>query len=107
MNDQGIHVMAENAPLWPMMDGTYLGAALAGLLGGDMDFKIMDSFGDWIHLCARKCKWLGGGRGRGRGAERTDSSFPVMSILSTDFATFDIFRHMLDFKSSVSCLGLG
>ena len=42
--------MAENAPLWPMMDGTYLEvegclrAALVGLLGGDMDFKIMDSF---------------------------------------------------------------
>ena len=37
--------MAENAPLWPMMDGTYLevkgclGAALVGLVGGDMDFK--------------------------------------------------------------------
>ena len=34
--------MAENAPLWPMMDGTYweveccLGAALVGLLGGDI-----------------------------------------------------------------------
>ena len=42
--------MAENAPLWPMIDGTYLevegclGAALVSLLGGDMDFKMMDSF---------------------------------------------------------------
>ena len=42
--------MTENAPLWLMMDGTYLevdgclGEALVGLLGGDMDFKIMDGF---------------------------------------------------------------
>ena len=41
--------MAENAPRWPMMIGTYLeveglGAALVGLLGGDMDFKIVDGF---------------------------------------------------------------
>ena len=42
--------MTENAPLWPMMNGTYLevegclGAALMGLSGGDMDFKIMDGF---------------------------------------------------------------
>ena len=44
--------MAENAPRWPLMAGTYLamevegclGAALVGLLGGDMDFKIVDGF---------------------------------------------------------------
>ena len=42
--------MAENAPLWHMMDGTYLEfegcleAALVGLLGGDTDFKIIDGF---------------------------------------------------------------
>ena len=42
--------MAENAPRWPMMIGIYLevegclGAALVGLLGGDMDFKIVDGF---------------------------------------------------------------
>ena len=42
--------MAENAPLWPMMDVTYLevegclGAALVGLLDSDVDFKIMDGF---------------------------------------------------------------
>ena len=40
--------MTENAPRWPMMVGTYLeaegclGAALVGLLGGDMDFKIVE-----------------------------------------------------------------
>ena len=42
--------MAENAPRWPMMIWIYLevegcfGAALVGLLGGDMDFKIVDGF---------------------------------------------------------------
>ena len=42
--------MAENAPRWPMMIGTYLevkgwlGAALGSLLGGDMDFKIVNGF---------------------------------------------------------------
>ena len=42
--------MAENALQRPMMVGTYLevegclGAALVGLLGGDMDFKSVDGF---------------------------------------------------------------
>ena len=42
--------MAENAPRWPMMIGTHLevegclGRALVGLLGDDMDFKIVDGF---------------------------------------------------------------
>ena len=55
------------------MDGTYLevegclGETLVGLPGGDMDFKTMDGFVDWIHFCGRECKWFGG-----RGAERTD-----------------------------------
>ena len=37
----------------------------------------------------------------------SNSSLPVMSVLSIDFAAFEIFWLMLDFKSSVSCLGLG
>ena len=45
--------MVENVLWWPMMDGTYLevegcfgclGAALVVLLGGEMDFKILDGF---------------------------------------------------------------
>ena len=42
--------MAENASRCPTMVGTYLevigclGAALVVLLGGDMDFKIVDGF---------------------------------------------------------------
>ena len=112
--------MAENAPLWPMTDGTYLdvegslGAALMVLLGGDMDIKIMDGlvmvFGDWIHFCACECTWLGGGGG-GEGALRksmdSNSSFSVMSTIRIDFPVFEIFRHILDLRSSVSCLGSG
>ena len=37
----------------------------------------------------------------------SNRSFPVMSTLKIDFAAFEIFRYMLDFKSSMSCLGLG
>ena len=42
--------MAANAPRWPMWVGTYLevigclAAALVILLGGDVDFKIVDGF---------------------------------------------------------------
>ena len=57
--------------------------------------------------------WFGVGVGGGGGAGvlrepmDSNSSFPVMSILSIDFAALEIFRHMLYFKSSMSCLGLG
>ena len=55
---------------------------------------------------------LGGGGGEGGGEalrEPMDSnrSFPVMSILIIVLAALEIFRHMLDFRSSKSCLGLG
>ena len=43
----------------------------------------------------------GGGGGGGRGAERNDGlniSFPVMLTLRIDFATFEIFLHILDFN---------
>ena len=96
--------MAENAPRWPMMIGTYLEVegylerALVGLLGGDVDFKIVGGF------------VMAGGGGGGRALrEPMDShrSFPVRSTLRIDFAAFGIFRHMPDFKSIMSCLGLG
>ena len=34
-------------------------------------------------------------------------SFLVTSTLGIDFAVLEIFRHILDFKSTMSCLGLG
>ena len=51
--------MAENALRWPMIVGTYLevegclGVALVGLLGGDMDFKMMDGF---VMTCDALCE---------------------------------------------------
>ena len=37
----------------------------------------------------------------------SNSSFSMMSTPRIDSAAFEFFLHMLDFKSSVSCLGLG
>ena len=37
----------------------------------------------------------------------SNGSFPVMSTLKIVLAAFENFRHMLDFRSSKSCLGLG
>ena len=34
----------------------------------------------------------------------TNRSFPVMSTLKKFLAAFEISRHMLDFKSNMSCL---
>ena len=112
---KGIPVMAENAPLWPMMDGTYLevegclGAAL-GLFGSDMDFKIMDGLlmvlETGLTFVLVNVNGLGGA-GALREPMDSNSSFPVMSILSIEFAAFEIFRHTPDFKSNVSCLRLG
>ena len=82
--------MAENAPRWPMMIGTYLevegclGAALVGLLGGDMDFKIVDGFVMALEtgftFVLVNVNGLGGrGEGAGgRGAERIDGFKQVL-----------------------------
>ena len=113
--------MAENAPQWSMMIGTYLEvegclrAALVSLLGGDMDFKIVDGFVIALETgftCVLvNVNGFGGGGGGGAEALRdpmeSNRSFPVMWTLRVDFAPFEIFRHMLDFKSSMSHLGLG
>ena len=37
----------------------------------------------------------------------SNRSSPVMFTLKMVFAALEIFRHILDFKSSMSCLGLG
>ena len=70
--------MTENALRWPMMIGTYLevegclGEALVSLLGGDMDFNILDSFvmtlETGFNFVLLNVNGLGGGGGS---AERT------------------------------------
>ena len=53
--------------------------------------------------------FLEGGRGAGAQREPIDSnrSFPVILTLKMVFVTLEIFLHMLDFESSMFCLGLG
>ena len=41
-----------------------------------------------------------------RGLIDSNRSFPVMLTLKIVLAAFEIFSHMLDFRSSVSCLGV-
>ena len=53
-----------------------------------------------------KVKGLGGA-GALREPIDSNSSFPVILTPSMVLATLETFRHMLDFRSSMSCLGLG
>ena len=87
-------------------------------LGGDMDFKIVDGFVmafetgfTFVLVNVNGLGDRGGGGGGGAGALRepmdSNRSFPVISTLTINFAAFEIFRHMLDFKSNMFCLGLG
>ena len=102
------------------MVGTYLevigclGAALVVLLGGDMDFKIVDGFVIDLETgftLVPNGFFCGGGGGGGAGALRepidSNKSLPVKSTLKIVLAAFEIFPHMLYFRSSKSCLGLG
>ena len=98
-----------------MMVGTYLevigcvGEDLVVLLGGDMDFKIVDGFVMDLETGFTLVLVNVNGLGAMALTEPMDSnrSFPVMSTLRIVLAAFEIFRHMLDFRSSMSCLGLG
>ena len=52
--------------------------------------------------------WKGlGGTGALRDPIDSNRSFPVMSTLKKVLAAFEILRHMLDFKSNMSCLAVG
>ena len=53
--------------------------------------------------------FLGGGGREGalRGSIDSNRSFPVILTPKMVSATLEIFLHMLDFESSMSCLGLG
>ena len=108
--------MVEDMLRWPTTGGTYLevmgylGAALVGLLGGVMDFNTADGFGmileTGLTLVLVNVKGLGEA---GALREPIDSkkSFPVTSTFSIVLAALGIFRHMLDFRSSVSSFEFG
>ena len=109
--------MAEDPLRWPTMDGNCLevsdclGAALVDLLGGVMDFNTVDAFGmvleTGLTLLLVNVKGLGGGGGALREPIDSNRSFPVMSTFSIVLAALETLQHMLDFKSSVSCLEFG
>ena len=87
-----------------------LGTTLVELLGGEVDFEVMDGFEvilvDEFTLVLVNVKGLGGGGGGGALREPIDSnrSFPVISTPKIFLAAFETLRHMLDFRSSMSCL---
>ena len=83
------------------------------LLGGVIDFlSTVDAFGMFLEtgltLVLVDVKGLGGGMA-GALREPIDSnrSFPVMSTFRIVLPAFETLRRMLDFRSSVSCLGFG
>ena len=90
--------MAENALRWLMMGVIYLevigylGAALIVLLGGDMDFNIVDGFVMVLEtgstLVLVNVNGLGGGGGGGQDAERNDG---FKQVLPSDLNTLDRF----------------
>ena len=87
-----------------------LGTALVELLGGEVDFKVMDGFEvdleDEFTLLLVNVKGLGGA-GALREPIDSNRSFPVISSPKMFLAAFETLRHMLDFRSSVSCFGFG
>ena len=93
---------------WNLLGGIrLLGTALVDFLGGVKDFSTVDAFGMFLEtLVLVNVKDLGGA---GALREPIDSTrfFPVMSTFSIVLAAFESWRHMLDFRSSVSCFGFG
>ena len=90
-----------------------LGTTLVKLLGGEVAFKVMDGFEvvlrDELILVLANWKRLGGGGGAGalRDPIDSNSSFPAILTPRTVLATLETLRHMLDFRSSMSCFGFG
>ena len=91
------------------MDLGYLGTALVEVLGGEVDFD-MDGFEMALEpeftLVLVKVKGLGGAGALSEPID-SNSSFPVTVTPSMVFATLETLRHMLDFRSSMSCFGFG
>ena len=86
--------------------------ALPLLLGGEVDFKVVGGFEVSLvvefPLVLVNVKVLGGRGARAlRGPIDSNRSFPVMSNLRIFLEACETLRHILDFRSSVSCFGLG
>ena len=111
---QRIPVVVESVLRWPMIGGTYLevigclGAALADLLCGEMDFNTVDGFGIVLEtvltLVLVNVEGLGK-TGMLRELMDLNRSFPVMSTLSIVLTAFEIFGYMPDLACPVLDLG--
>ena len=83
------------------------------MLVGEVDFSVENGSEMSLEveltlvLVNAKGFFLGGGAGALREPIDSNRSFPVILTLRMVFAALEIFRHMLDFKSNMSCLGLG
>ena len=86
------------------------GDSLGGITGGEVDFKVVGGFEVGLvvefPLVLVNVKGLGGAEAL-RGPIDSNRSFPVMSNLRIFLAACETLRHILDFRSSVSCFGLG
>ena len=87
-----------------------LGTALVELLG-DVDFNVSGfevGLEVELTLVLVNVKGFrgGGGAKKLRGPIDSNRSFPVMSNLRVFLAACKTLRHILDFRSSVSCFGL-
>ena len=79
------------------------------MLGGEVDFSVdglMSCFEAEFTLAFVNVNGLGGA-GALREPIDSNSSFPVIPTFRMFLAALEILRHMLDFKSSMSYLGLG
>ena len=78
------------------------------VLGGEVDLDV-DGFEMVLEpeftLVLVKVKGLGGAGALSEPID-SNSSFPVTLTPSMVFATLETLRHMLDFRSSMSCFGL-
>ena len=92
-----------------MVDLGCLGTALMEMLGGEVDFSVDGFEMDLeVELTLEMVNVKGfGGTGALREPIDSNSSFPVILTLRIVFATLEIFRYMLDFRSSMSCFGFG
>ena len=86
-----------------------LGTALVEMLGGEVDFSVDGFEMDLeMELTLELINVKGfGGQGVLRELIDSNSSSPVILTLNIVFATSEIIRHMLDFRSSMSCFGFG
>ena len=80
------------------------------VLGGEVVLEVDGFVVDTLELeftwVLVKVKGLGGA-GALREPINSNSSFPVILTPSIVLATVETLRHMLDFRLSMSCLGLG